>query len=581
MMTSLGSFPDGEHAGDSLSRAPESIRAARELVRDLFGFADFLPFQEEVIGAIMKGEDILVVLPTGSGKSLCFQIPALLHGGLTIVISPLIALMKDQIDSLRAHNLPVEYLNSSLSAADTARVLDSIRIGSLKMIYIAPERLRDGLFLNALLSSRKHSLLWVVDEAHCITEWGHDFRTDYLYIPDALDLIAPGSQLVMFTATATPIVREDILAQMRRPSARTICGNFDRPNLYLGCRQTPSKTDKLQALGALLRKPGSGIIYTATRRQCEDVNRFLQESGKRSDYYHAGRSSAERAEVQERFLSGELDVITATNAFGMGLDKPDIRFIVHYAHPASVDAYYQEIGRGGRDGQRCDCILLYSRFDRKVQERFIIDSTPSLETVEECFTGIAASTSRSGKVFVNRQFHDARNVELFELQKAGVLKRSTLMCGSASIYLSREYEQALDVCTSQEKKILAALDVHLGLSRKGYVDCVDANDLRQASFPALSEFELEQSLLAMSSRGIIAYRPGERGICYEVLDDSLSDQLGEKIEESVSLRRAFKMSRLEMMANYGTLKSCLREYLIGSLGDTSCVTSCSFCDNCI
>lgn len=568
-----------DKAGPISRSAP--ISAAEKLLRELFGFHDFLPFQKEVIEAVLGGEDVLVVLPTGSGKSLCFQIPALLRDGLTIVISPLIALMKDQIDALRAHHLPVECLNSSLSRSESKRVLDSVRDGSLKMVYVSPERLRDGFFLNALLARGRVQPLWVVDEAHCITEWGHDFRTDYLYIPDAIELVSKNSQLVMFTATATPIVREDILFQMRRESARTVSGKFDRPNLYLGCRQARSKADKLQTLVELVRRPGPGIIYTATRRQCEDVNRFLQEMGRRSDYYHAGRSAEARADVHERFLTDEVEIVAATNAFGMGLDKPDVRFIIHYAHPASVDAYYQEIGRGGRDGRRCDCILLFSRFDRKVQERFIFNSTPAADMVEECLESIVQGSSRSGEVLLNRQFYDSRNVELFEMEKAGVLNRRAVMCANASVYLSRGFERALDLCSPEERKVLSALDSCLGLSRKGFAENVDLNDFRLRCFPEIDIFALEQTLLGMNNSGIIAYRLTDRGICYEVRARSISDSMRRRIEESVSERRAFKMSRLEMMVQYGSLRSCLREYLLNALSDTMHEPGCRFCDNCL
>jgi len=562
------------------SRQKTAITTARRLVRDVFGFDDFLPFQEEIIEGALGGEDLLVVLPTGSGKSLCFQVPALSREGLTIVISPLIALMKDQIDALRAHNLPVRCLHSSLPRAEAAQVHADLRAGRLKMIYVSPERLRDSFFLNSLIASAQPAPLWVVDEAHCITEWGHDFRTDYLFIPDAIELVAGTSQLVMFTATATPIVREDILRQMRRERARTVYGNFDRPNLYLGCRQANSKSDKLRTISELLRRPGPGVIYTATRRQCEDVNRFLQELGRNSDYYHAGRSAEARADVHERFLSNRIDMVVATNAFGMGVDKSDIRFIIHYAHPGSIDAYYQEIGRGGRDGERCDCILLFSRFDRKVQEQFIVNSTPGLDEVEERFAAIQQMKTWHGEVALKRSFYEEHNVELFELEKAGLLKRRPVMGGRASIYLSRSFDRALDMCSPRQRAVLGALESEVGLSSKGYAD-VDVNEIRMAHFPDTSTFSLEQTLLEMNENGILAYRPAERRICYKVLEKSVGASAGARIEENVSQRRAFKRRRLEMIIEYGALRSCLREYLLSALADRPAGPSCGFCDNCL
>ncbi len=554
---------------------------AESFLQDVFGFNAFLPFQKEIIETILKGEDLLAVLPTGSGKSLCFQIPALMREGLTIVISPLIALMKDQIDALRSRNLPVECLHSALSESERKKVLWSIRERRLKMIYISPERLRDGFFVDAVVAGAQAPHLWVIDEAHCITEWGHDFRTDYLYIPDAVERLSQNPQMVMFTATATPVVQGDILRQMKRESARLIRGNFDRPNLYLGCRQASTKSDKLRTIAELLRRPGPGIIYTATRRQCEDVNRFLQELGKNSDYYHAGRSTSARVEVQDRFLSDDIDIITATNAFGMGVDKPDIRFIIHYAHPASIDAYYQEIGRGGRDGGRCDCILLFSRYDRKVQERFIFNATPTADLVEECFREVIRSTGRHGEVSLSRQSYENSNIELFEMEKAGVLKRHPVMCRSASLYLSTELEIAMGKCAERQRLILAAVDRLYDLSRNGYVADADLGELRRRCFPETGAFELEQALLRMDGLGIIVFRPNDRSICYKIHANEVGESARRRIEESASLRRAFKMKRLDMIVEYGSLRSCLRAYLLGALNDVEASTRCGFCDNCI
>lgn len=548
---------------------------------EVFGFTHFLPYQEQIIEAVIEGKDLLAVLPTGSGKSLCFQIPALLRTGMTVVISPLIALMKDQIDRLRRHSLPVEYLNSSLSAAEAKRVMDSIRSGGVRLVYVAPERLRDPAFLNALSSIEQgHEPLWVVDEAHCITEWGHDFRTDYLFIPDAIELVAPGSQLIMFTATATPLVRQDILKQMRRPSALIICGRFDRPNLYLGCRSARTKSEKLQVLAQLLRKPGPGIIYTATRKQCETVNRFLQESGFRADFYHGGRIGNVRREVQEKFMATDLDIVVATNAFGMGLNKPDIRFIIHYAHPGSIDAYYQEIGRGGRDGARCDCILLFSPFDRRIQEKFIANATPCVQSIADCFARLQV-TRNHGDMLVGRRFYEKQSIELFELEKAGVIERNSTPCGIASIYLSRQFERALCYCSDEEKSILHALDSHLAISKTGHADHVDLHEFCLNAMPHLAPFTLEQHLLNMMQGSILVYRPASQDIRYKVRLPSLSETTARTIEHSVMERRSFKMQRLNVMASYGTWDKCLRTFLLEALADPIIGgDGCGFCDNC-
>jgi RecQ family ATP-dependent DNA helicase len=558
----------------------EPSENARNLLLEVFRFTHFLPYQKQIIEAVIDGKDLLAVLPTGSGKSLCFQIPALLRNGITVVISPLIALMKDQIDRLRRHSLPVEYINSSLSAAETKSILDSIRSGNVRLVYVAPERLRDPSFLNTLCSLRhEEAPLWVVDEAHCITEWGHDFRTDYLFIPDAIELVAPGSQLIMFTATATPLVREDILRQMRRPSALVICGRFDRPNLYLGCRSARTKNEKLRALAQLLRKPGSGIIYTATRKQCETVHRFLQESFFRADFYHAGRTGNVRREVHENFMAGNLDIVVATNAFGMGLNKPDIRFIIHYAHPGSIDAYYQEIGRGGRDGVRCDCILLFSPFDRRIQERFIANATPDAQPISDCFAQLQV-TRNFNDVLVGRRFYERHHIELFELEKAGVIERSSTPCGVASIYLSRQFEKAFAHCSEEEKSILRALDDCFGISRTGHAEHVDLHEFCLNVMPHLAPFALEQRLFDMMRNGILIYRSASQDIRYMMRVHSLSQGTIRTIEHSVMERRRFKMQRLNVMAAYGNWDKCLRAYLLEALSDPAVSDGCGFCDNC-
>jgi ATP-dependent DNA helicase RecQ len=560
-------------------RPPESSTHPEKLLREIFGFESFLPYQRQIIDAVLEGKDLLAVLPTGSGKSLCFQIPALLRKGLTIVISPLIALMKDQIDRLRKYALPVEFINSSLSPAEMKNILDSVRAGLVRIVYISPERLRDPLFLHAIRLRHAEPPLWVVDEAHCITEWGHDFRTDYLFIPDAIDLVAQKSQLILFTATATPLVREDILRQMKRPSAVTICGTFDRPNLYLGCRAARTRHEKLQTLRPLMRKPGPGIIYAATRKQCETVCRFLQENRLRADFYHAGRSGHIREEVHEKFMADELDVVVATNAFGMGLNKPDIRFIIHYAHPGSIDAYYQEIGRGGRDGGRCDCILLFSSYDRKVQEQFIRNSTPSPDSILNFFREITRNL-KENRLLINRRLYEHTNIELFELEKAGVLEREHVPCGTGSIYLSRQFDRMCALLSPMEKEIVNALESQFALSKTGLVNALNLHEFCPNFMPELSPFSVEQTLLGMAERGLIVYRPENQDISYRVQTQGLLDEAVREIERSVKTRRNFKLRRLEVMVRYGACEGCLRKYLLASLEDHLGADGCGFCDNC-
>lgn len=337
-----------------------------------FGFEDFRPGQREVVEKVLSGKDVLAVMPTGLGKSLCYQLPGLMLPGVTLVISPLVALMKDQVDSLHTRKLfQVTFINSQLTMEEHRERLAGIKRGKYKLVYVAPERLRTRSFIN-LLADLPLELL-VVDEAHCISQWGHDFRPDYLYLKEFISGLGTRPRVLALTATATPRVQQDIIARLGMTDAAKVVAGSDRPNLYISVRKLENGAAKLQALSELLSdEQGSGIIYTATRKETEEVAQFLiSRLGLKAAPYHAGMAPEQRARVQEDFISGKYPVVVATNAFGMGIDKQDIRFVVHYSIPASIEAYYQEIGRAGRDGLPSKCTLMFTPRDRALQEWMI------------------------------------------------------------------------------------------------------------------------------------------------------------------------------------------------------------------
>jgi ATP-dependent DNA helicase RecQ len=338
-----------------------------------FGLAGVRPGQLEAARAVLQGRDLVAVMPTGAGKSLCFQLPALLLEGTTVVVSPLIALMKDQVDALRARGIAAAALHSAMSGGERGAVESDLAAGRLSLVYVAPERLSATSFRGALARARVARL--VVDEAHCISQWGHDFRPDYRRLAGfRAELGVPAAA---FTATATPDVRADIAAQLGLQAPLELVTGFERPNLTLAVEVCRGREDKARALERLLREVGPpGIVYAATRKSVDLWADQLAQAGLRTGRYHAGVADEERSRVQEDFLAGRIDVITATNAFGMGVDKADIRFVAHAELPGSIEAYYQEAGRAGRDGGPSRCTVLFSPADVRTQEFFLSGANP-------------------------------------------------------------------------------------------------------------------------------------------------------------------------------------------------------------
>lgn len=362
-------------------------------LRRHFGFTAFLPGQEEAIRYLLTGSHALVVMPTGAGKSLVYQLAACLLPGTTLVISPLIALMKDQVDALTRQGITATAINSTLSSAEQSRHLRALAVGDFRLVYVAPERLRHVTFRQAVAAASIGLL--AVDEAHCISQWGHDFRPDYLHIATARKEMGHPPTAAL-TATATPQVQGDIVRLLDLPQAKRIVTGFNRPNLTLRVRYTPDLPDKLRALREFLAENrGAGIIYVGTRRDAEEVADFVHEVvGRGGRAYHAGMEDAVRTAIQDAFMTGRLNLVVATNAFGMGIDRADVRFVLHFSLPGTLEAYYQEAGRAGRDGQPAQCVLLYSPQDRALQEWFIENDAPSARELEVIYRAVAGQARR-------------------------------------------------------------------------------------------------------------------------------------------------------------------------------------------
>ena len=351
-----------------------------EALSKYFGHTAFRPAQDSIIDALLSGRDVLGVMPTGAGKSICFQIPALLLPGVTLVISPLISLMKDQVEQLRHGDIPAAFINSSLTAKQYKEVLRRVGDGRYKIIYVAPERLETAAFLQFALETPVS--LIAVDEAHCVSQWGQDFRPSYLKIAKFIDTLKNRPVIGAFTATATTDVKSDIIRLLKLADPMNLTTSFDRPNLFFGVEKPKNKSKRFHDMIAE-RCDFSGIVYCTTRRTVNTVCAELRRRGISAARYHAGLEDMERRVSQDNFIQNNITVMVATNAFGMGIDKPDVRYVIHYNMPKNIESYYQEAGRAGRDGKPSDCILLFSDEDIKTAEHLLKDSGQNVELTEK------------------------------------------------------------------------------------------------------------------------------------------------------------------------------------------------------
>ena len=422
-------------------------------LQTFFGYGEFRPQQEEAVSTALEGRDVLVVMPTGAGKSLCFQLPAALSEGITLVVSPLIALMRDQVDALNRRpefaQLGCGCLTSLQSLDEQNDLLRAMRAGRLKLVYVAPERFRSGAFMDALRSVK--IARFVVDEAHCISEWGHDFRPDYLSLREVVESLG-NPPLLAATATATKRVQTSIIANLGMRDPLVLVGGFNRPNLHFSvhrCKSENEREEKLtRALPKLSALGGSGLIYCATRKQCEQVfeaaDAALAPLGQRAGMYHAGLDADLRNQMQREWLAGERQVLVATNAFGMGIDKPDVRFVVHCACPDSLESYYQEAGRAGRDGRRSRCVILYHFADRRTREWFIDNEALTVGAVEQAFGQVRGHADKENVARLPKTWGMALDwsdmkgrLALGELERADLVKRVAQTGDGVTLALAR------------------------------------------------------------------------------------------------------------------------------------------------
>jgi ATP-dependent DNA helicase RecQ len=547
-------------------------------LRERFGLQGFREGQRDVVEALLDGRSTLAVMPTGRGKSLCYQLPSLLLPGVTVVVSPLIALMKDQVDALEARGIPATYVNSSLDGEAQAERLAGLASGAWRLIYVAPERFRQRAFLEALRAV-KVSLL-AIDEAHCLSQWGHDFRPDYLKLRAARE--ACGDPVVLAaTATATPEVRADIIKQLGLRDPHVVVSGFDRPNLRYVVRHTPSEEAKAEKLLEILdRVPGSAIVYAATRKNVEAVTERLTASGIAAVAYHAGLGDEERASSQERFMAGRARVVVATNAFGMGIDKPDVRVVIHHDMPGTLEAYYQEAGRAGRDGAPAYCVLLHSPADRYLQEFFIEGGCPRPETVAGVYRVLAARPEPEiflSQEAINRQLphkaHDmAVGTSLLWLERAGLVERLSRGAAVAEVRMMRAGLPAPR--SAIQHRVLEVVDRLPGVNAGAPLDlgalAATVGEPREA---------VHHALLALRARGVLDYVPPARTRGLRVVT-RVEDPLASLDLPYIEGKQARELGRLERMVGFATAQRCRRNVILDYFGERT-TGRCARCDVCL
>lgn len=573
-LRSAASSAPKSNAPAGVTVSAEERRALTMDARRFFGFDALLPGQAEILACVGRGEHTLAILPTGAGKSLCYQLPACQReGGLTLVVSPLIALMKDQVDGLPpALRLQSLAINSSLDGDDLRTAMHRIATGQLRLLYAAPERLRQAAFVEAL--ARAGTVRMVVDEAHCVSVWGHDFRPDYLHLRQAhRDLGSP--PLLAMTATAPPVVRNDIERQLLGESGkmRVIVGDSFRPNLHLHALRVRDDDERSTQLLRLLRSlQGSGIIYARSRRRCEELAATLQGEGFSAAFYHAGIS--DRAEVQDRFMRNDVQVIVATVAFGMGIDKRDIRFIVHDGLPSSLEHYYQEIGRAGRDGGSAYCVLLFADHDEQTQLRLASRTPLTTETLHRLYQRVRQSLGERGQGRVPLEslataVGDTTNarVGLSLLEEAGFLRRGYDTPRTVTLNRPRQMR-------GQQDAAFMEFAGRCGLDRALTVT---------GDFVALSEHvgvsppSLERRLLAwQEERYLVANFDGRDPF---IDASSPFPNAAERLATILHNRIALEQQRVDNIARYARTTGCRHSFLADYLGSER-ITRCNECDNC-
>ncbi|MCQ2168724.1 MAG: RecQ family ATP-dependent DNA helicase [Bacteroidales bacterium] len=561
----------------------------QDVLKMYWGYDAFRPMQEEIISAALDGRDVLAVMPTGGGKSVCFQVPALMKDGLAIVVTPLIALMKDQVQNLESRGIKALCVHAGMTRHEVDLTLNNAAYGDCKFLYVSPERLGTELF-RSYLDVLKVSFL-VVDEAHCISQWGYDFRPDYLQVGAVRKLV--DAPVIALTATATPEVAQDIMERLSNGgnSFLKLESDFGRPNLSYVVRKCEDKGGKL--LDVCRGVPGSGIVYLRHRKKCEELAAFLVAQGESASFYHAGLDAAERARRQEEWKRGGIRVMVCTNAFGMGIDKPDVRFVAHLEPADSPEAYFQEAGRAGRDGKRSYAVLMWNARDISRMEQMLELSFPPLEYIDDIyqkihiFYGIPYETGEGRTL----KFSLEEFCRHFSLNRASVSHALRYLDRSGHISCCEDADISTQVKITVERSLLYDVDFPDG-RMVGLLEClmrsypgifshtVPVNEERLSSVCGCGVPQLRQLLYGLSLEHVIRYVPGDHSTVLFLHHNRLVPGNVDLQRDKYEFLKKNARKRMEAMVSYVSLQDgCRAAFLLDYFGQHG-AAGCGTCDLC-